>query len=82
MPNIEQKFVPDNSQSDRKICQRTNGLCAVTIPKIAQIRIGGGVVVAGLANPRKYLGVIAKQIGRPLVSLAAEEAVEIIEVHA
>ena len=35
-----------------------------------------------LADPRKDLGVIAEQVGRPLVGLAAHEAVEVLEAHA
>ena len=46
------------------------------------VRHVGGEVVAGLADPRKDLGVIAEQVGRPLVGLAAHEAVEVLEAHA
>ena len=45
------------------------------------VRQVGGEVVAGLADPWKHLGRIAKQIGRPLVGLAAHEPVEILEAH-
>src|SRR5208282_93224 len=34
------------------------------------------------ADPRKYLGRIAKEVGRPLIGLAAHEPVEILEAHA
>ena len=46
------------------------------------VRHVGGEVVAGLADPRKNLRVFAEQIRRPLVGLAAHEAVEIVEAHA
>ena len=39
----------------------------------------GGEVVAGLADPRLNRGRVAIEIGRPLVGLAAEEAVKILE---
>ena len=45
------------------------------------IRHVGSEVVARLADPRKNLGMILEQIGRPLVGLAAHEAVEIVEAH-
>ena len=45
------------------------------------VRHVGGEVVAGLADPREDLGVIAEQIRRPLVGLAAHEAVEVVEAH-
>ena len=46
------------------------------------IRHVGDEVVAGLADPWKYLARVAKQVGRPLVCLAAHEPVEVIETHA
>ena len=45
------------------------------------VRHVGGEVVAGLADPRKDLGVVLEQVRRPLVGLAAHEAVEVIEAH-
>src|SRR5664279_1370879 len=41
----------------------------------------GDEIVIGLANPWRDLGVVAEQIWRPLIGLAALEAVEIIEAH-
>ncbi|SPF33793.1 hypothetical protein SBDP1_1160025 [Syntrophobacter sp. SbD1] len=41
-----------------------------------------GEVVTGLADPWIHLGLIAKKVGRPLVGLAAQEAVEILKAHA
>src|SRR5258705_522416 len=46
------------------------------------VRQVGGEVVAGLADPREYRGVVLEQIRRPLVGLAAHVAVEILEAHA
>ena len=46
------------------------------------VRHVGGEVVVLPADPRENLGVIAEQVGRPLVGLAAHEAVEILEAHA
>ena len=46
------------------------------------VRYVGDEVVAGLADPWKYLGGVAKQVGRPLVCLAAHEPVEVLEAHA
>src|SRR5580704_7406336 len=40
-----------------------------------------GEVIAGLADPRKYRGVIAIKVGCPLIGLATEEAVEILKAH-
>ena len=40
-----------------------------------------GEVVVGLVDPREDLVVISEQVGRPLVGLAAQEAVEIVEAH-
>jgi len=48
---------------------------------MASVRHVGGEVVAGLADPRKNLLVVLEKIGRPLVSLAPHEAVEIVETH-
>src|SRR5271166_2715640 len=45
---------------------------------VRQIR---GEIIAGLADPRKYRGVIAIKVGRPLISLATHEAVEILKAH-
>ena len=45
------------------------------------VRHVGGEVVAGLADPRKDLLVVLEQIRRPLVGLAAHEAVEVVEAH-
>src|SRR4029079_14296342 len=45
------------------------------------VRQVGGEVVARLPNPGSYLGRVLKQIRRPLIGLAAHEAVEIIEAH-
>src|SRR5208283_3998395 len=45
------------------------------------VRHVGCEVVSGLADPREYLGVIPEQVRRPLVGLAAQEAVEVIEAH-
>src|SRR4029434_4577688 len=46
------------------------------------VRHVGGQVVTLIADPRKNLGVVAKEVRGPLVGLAAHEAVEIIEAHA
>ena len=45
------------------------------------VRHIGGQVVAGLPDPRKDLGMIAEEIGRPLVGLTAHEPIEILEAH-
>src|SRR5450631_3312243 len=45
------------------------------------VRHIGREVVPGLADPWKNLGVVAEQIGRPLVGFATHETVEIIETH-
>src|ERR1700737_2824387 len=45
------------------------------------VREIGGEVVVGLADKGKYLGVIAEEIRRPLVGLAAHKTVEVIETH-
>jgi len=45
------------------------------------VRHVGGEVVAGLSDPWKDLGVIAEQIRRPLIGLAAHEAVKVLEAH-
>src|SRR6266852_4582907 len=42
----------------------------------------GGEVVTGLADPWKHRTSIAKEIGRPLIGLAAHEPGEILEAHA
>src|SRR5262245_3032690 len=41
----------------------------------------GSEIVAGLSDPRKNLCLVAEEKGRPLVSLATHEAVEVIETH-
>ena len=46
------------------------------------VRQVGGEVVIGLADPGENLGRVLEQIRRPLVGLAAHEAVEVIEAHA
>src|SRR5689334_1761245 len=38
-------------------------------------------IVAGLSDPRKDLGGVAEQVGRPLVGLAAHEPVKVLEAH-
>src|SRR4029077_1310191 len=38
-----------------------------------------GEIIAGLADPRKYLGVIAIKVGCPLIRLATQEAIEILK---
>ena len=45
------------------------------------VRQIGGEIIAGLADPRKYRGVIAIKVGCPLISLATHEAVEILKAH-
>src|SRR4029077_3475616 len=40
-----------------------------------------GEVIARLADPRKYRGVIAIKVGCPLISLATHEAIEILKAH-
>ena len=45
------------------------------------VRQVDGEVVIFSANPRINLGVVLKQIGRPLVGLATHESVKIIEAH-
>ena len=63
--------------------ERLVGRRSVEIPHVRDrfIRHVGGEVVAGLADPRIDLGVIAEQVRRPLVGLGAHEAVEIVESH-
>src|SRR5262245_19536839 len=46
------------------------------------IRHGGNEIVVLLTDPWKYLGRVAEQVGRPLISLAAHETVEVFEAHA
>ena len=46
------------------------------------VRQVGGEVVVGIAHERENLGVIAEQVGGPLVGLAAHEPVEILEAQA
>ena len=46
------------------------------------VRHVGGQVVAGLADPGEDLGGVLEQVRRPLVGLAAHEAVEVVEAHA
>ncbi len=43
-------------------------------------RVGDEVVI-GFADPRENLLVILEKIGRPLIGLAAHEAVEVVEAH-
>ena len=63
--------------------ERPVGLDSVELSHVLDrlIRHVGGEVVVRLADPRENLGVIAEQIRRPLVGLAAHEAVEILEAH-
>src|SRR5262249_42673415 len=46
------------------------------------VREVGGEVIAGLADPGKHLSRVLEEVRRPLVGLAAHEAVEIVEAHA
>src|SRR6185369_17258124 len=46
------------------------------------IRHVSNEVIVLLADPWKYLGRVAKQVGCPLVGLAAHESVEVLEAHA
>ena len=46
------------------------------------VRQVGRKVITGLAEPGKYRGVVPVKIRRPLISLAAHEAVKIVETHA
>jgi hypothetical protein len=41
----------------------------------------GDQVVAGFPDPQKNLGMIAEEVGRPLIGLAAQEAVEVLEAR-
>jgi hypothetical protein len=41
----------------------------------------GGEVVAGVTDEGEDLGVIAEEVRRPLVGLAAHEAVEVFKAH-
>ena len=41
-----------------------------------------GQIVAGVSDPGENLGGVPEQIWRPLVGLAAHEAVEVVEAHA
>ena len=45
------------------------------------VRHVGGEVIVGFADPRKNLPVVLEQIRRPLVGLAAHEAVEVVKTH-
>ena len=45
------------------------------------VRHIGDQVVAGLPDPRIDLGMIAEEIGLPLIGLAAHEPIEILKAH-
>ena len=66
---------------DKERLFRRGGVQAVHVVDGIISHVGDEVVVL-LADPWKYLGRVAKQVGRPLVCLAAHEPVEIFEPHA
>ena len=59
-------------------------MLAVVAPQVGArvVRHVRGQIGAGLSDPGENLGGVPEQIRRPLVALAAHEAIEVVEAHA
>ena len=59
---------------------RRGGIQPLHVPDRLVRHVGGQVVIR-LPDPRIDLGMIAEEIGRPLVGFAAHEPIEVLEAH-